>query len=168
MSGCAEVRRRLQAFLALELVENEERQVRAHLRECTSCQEVAAEREPALFFASALAAAGPAVEDEGFVPAVMAAVHQRRLETRLKARRRRWLAAAVVAGVLLAGVGALRHGEFRPSVVGQRVDSPASAYPPLPVVEVEVEGEDVRLYQLAGSASGEVQVAFIIDPGLEL
>lgn len=168
MSRCADVQRLLGRYLAMELAEGEERAVREHLQICPVCREVAEEREPSLIFASALAGSPADVEDEAFPPAVMAAVHQRRLEARIRVRRRRLLAAAAAAaaGVGLAGLGLLRQGSV--------VEGPAQARRSMPqpaavaLATVEVEGENVRLYQLSGSASGEVQVAFIIDPGLEL
>lgn len=167
MNACAEAQRVLGRYLAMELAEGEERAVRDHLQSCPSCRAMAVEREPSLVFASALAGPRPDVEDDAFVPAVMAAVHQRRLEARIRVRRRRWLAAAAAAaGVLLAGLATLRQAPLEVPVVALRViPQPAAQLSP---ATVEVEGENVRLYQLSASSSGEVQVAFIIDPGLEL
>lgn len=167
MSACAEVQRALGRYLAMELPQATDRWVRAHVQDCAACRASAEEREPSLIFAGALSRPTQDVEDDAFVPAVMAAVHQRRLEARIRLRRRRWLtAAAAAAGVLLAGLGTLRQGPVPGPLVAQRpMVQPAV---PLAPATVEVEGENVRLYQLSGSASGEVQVAFIIDPGLEL
>jgi len=69
--------------------------------------------------------------------------------------------------VLLAGLAALRHGPVEEPLLAQR---PAGRWAVVHVVPatVEVEGENIRLYQLSGDAAGEVQVAFIIDPKLEL
>lgn len=167
MSRCAEVQRLLGRYLGMELAEGEERVVREHLQICPVCREVVEEREPSLIFASALAGPPPDVEDAAFVPAVMAAVHQRRLEARIRVRRRRFLAsaAAAAAGVGLAGLGLLRQGSVEgPAQARRSMPQPAA----VALATVEVEGENVRLYQLSGSAAGEVQVAFIIDPGLEL
>lgn len=166
MKTCAEVQRLLGRYLALELAEEEDRTVRLHLADCPSCRALAATREPSLVFIDALRRQRVEVEDESFVPAVMAAVHQRRLEAQIARRRRRWLAAAAaVVGVLLVGLGTWRPAPVRLDVSAQRyVPQPPSQLPPV----VEVEGEDVRLYQLSANAAGEVQVVFIIDPGLEL
>ncbi len=167
MNACAEVQRLLGRYLAMELSAAEERAVRAHLQICPICRAVAEEREPSLILAGALGLAPREVEDDAFIQGVMAAVHQRRLEARIRLSRRRWLAAAAAAaGVLLAGLGTVRQGPVGGGVLAQRgAVRPAPAVAP---ATVEVEGENVRLYQLSGSASGEVQVAFIIDPGLEL
>jgi len=163
MNGCAEVQRRLGRYLAMELPVAEEAAVRAHLQGCPVCRAVAEECEPSLILAGALARTAGEADDEAFVGGVMAAVHQRRLEGRIRLRRRRWLAAvAAAAGVLLAGLATLRQGPVEGPGLAQR---PAVQVVP---ATVEVEGENLRLYQLSGGAAGEVQVAFIIDPRLEL
>ncbi len=167
MNGCAEVQRGLARYLAMELPVAEEAAVRAHLQGCPVCRAVAEEREPSLILAGALARAAGEVDDEAFVGGVMAAVHQRRLEGRIRQRRRRWVAAAAAAaGVLLAGLATLRQGPVEGPGLAQR----PAVRPAVQVVPatVEVEGENLRLYQLSGGAAGEVQVAFIIDPRLEL
>lgn len=168
MTRCAEVQRMLGRYLAMELGPETEREVRDHLRQCAPCRQAAQEREPSLLLANAFPSEISQMEDEAFVSEVLAAVHQRRLEARLRSRRRRWLAAAAaVVGVLLVGLGTLRQGPPEGPAVAQR---PLLLHltPSLAPAAVEVEGEHVRLYQFAGSASSEVQVAFIIDPGLEL
>ncbi len=167
MTTCPEVQRRLGRYLAMELSEGEEGDLRAHLRTCSRCRAVAEEREPSLIFAGAFDRTEPELEDQTFVDGVMAAVHQRRLEARIKLRRRRWVAAAAVAGgVLLAGFVTLRQGRVEgPALALRTAGRPAAQ---ALAATVEVEGENVRLYQFSGGTAGEVQVAFIIDPGLEL
>lgn len=167
MTTCGEVQRLLGRYLAMELAPEREQEVRGHLRECAICRAAGQEREPSLLLANAFHRETGEVEDDAFVSEVLAAVHQRRLESHLKLRRRRWLAAAaVLVGVLLVGLGTVRQAPLQGPAVAQRPLLPTSTQAAPPAVEVE--GDSVRLYQFAGSASGEVQVAFIIDPGLEL
>ena len=168
MTGCLEVRRLVPRLIALELSERLEREVRDHLRRCRECRGFAASREPAL--ALALRVGGERMpEDDHFVGEVLAGMHQRALERRLSGRRSRLLAAAAtVAMVLLAGTVVVRH-----------VEAPASqavAAAPRRLVQiaepafVEVNESGVRVYQLSPvSPSREaIQVAFIVDPHLEL
>jgi predicted anti-sigma-YlaC factor YlaD len=162
---CSEVRRLLTRFLALELEPSDEAKVRAHLAQCGSCFELAAGREPSLRLAR-LMAAEAAVEDERFVADVLAGIHQRRVEKYLGRRRRGWLAAAALLLVAAGAWVGVREGTKTPGLVASspRLTMPAHLEP----TPVEVEGKDVRLYQLASPSSGEVQVAFIVDPRLEL
>ncbi len=173
---CAELRRVLPRFEALELPAADEARVRRHLEQCERCASMAVEREPARMFAMALADVG-AMEDDRFVADVMTGIRLRRVERRAGRHRRGWLAAAaaliVVAAAALFTVSestppALRAaGSETPvtrAVVADRVaggSALAAAEPP----SVEVEGEGVRLYQLGTDG---VQVAFIVDPSLEL
>jgi hypothetical protein len=86
------------------------------------------------------------------------------LERRLTGRRRRWLAVAAAALLaLLGGTTALRH-QWRPGAIvaaGARTTVSEPAF-------VEVDGPDVRLYQLTSASRDAVQVAFVVDPHLEL
>lgn len=168
MTSCLEVRRLAPRFLALELPPETEREVREHLRSCEACRDMVADREPAMGLAWALAA-DPGPQDDSFVGEVLAGVHQRSLERRISRRRSRLLTAAVATvAVVVAGTAVVRHlGEPVPRVVAN------SAVPRSPVVEpafVEVEGAGVRLYQLTPTAHSPkgIQVAFIVDPHLEL
>jgi predicted anti-sigma-YlaC factor YlaD len=168
MIGCLEVRRLMPRLLALELTPEAESELRNHLRTCQGCREVLAAREPATALAWTLSGEA-APEDDRFVGEVLAGIHQRSLEHRLPGRRWRLLtAAAVLATVLLGGTVVVRHfSRLTPRVVAEAPHSRA------PVVEpafVEVDEAGVRLYQLTPvSHSREaIQVAFIVDPHLEL
>ena len=169
---CLETRRRLPRFVAMELGAAEEREVREHLGGCAGCRQVATAHEPALVLAGALAVA-PGPEDDRFVGEVMAAIHQRRLERRLASRRSRLLAAAAaaVSVVLLGGVTVVREltHHSRPLLAqGSAVVVRPAARPEPAFVEVDNAG--ARVYQLTAASSSRraVQVAFIVDPHLEL
>ncbi len=172
MIGCLEVRRLLPRFVALELAPDVEREIRDHLGACAACRAAASEREPSLALAWAVAAEPGPVEDERFVDEVLAQIHQRRLERRLGGKRSRILAvAAAVVVALLGGATAVRHlarPGATPSVTVAAAPRPApAANDP---AFIEVEGADVRLYQVASGAQSRdaIQVAFIVDPHLEL
>ncbi len=172
MIGCLEVRRMLPRFQGLELAPDVEREIRLHLEGCAECREAAAGREPALAVAWAAAAERAPEEDERFVAEVLGQIHQRRLEHRLGGKRSRVMAAAAaVAVALLGGTVAVRH--FAKPAAAPTV-TVAAAPRPRPAAGdpafIEVEGAGVRLYQLAPAAQSRdaVQVAFIVDPHLEL
>lgn len=166
MTACAEVLRVKPRFVALELSPDQEREIREHLATCPSCRARVGESEPALGLALRMAATrGP--EDDAFVGEVLAGVHQRKIEKRLRARRKRWTAAAAAVVVTALGAGVtLRLRAPGPPAVEARVSAPAKAA--AEPAFVEVEGEDVRLYQLTSSSQGTVQAALIVDPHLEL
>ena len=169
--NCPEARRLLPQLVAMELAPRCEGELREHLAACPGCREAAAGREPVLALAAALANV-PGREDDRFAGEVLAQIHQRRLERRLPGRRVRLLAAAAVAVTLLGGATAVRE-LARPSrpVVAQAPR--AAVRPPAAVNEpafVEVDNAGVRLYQLSPASQSRpaVQVAFIVDPHLEL
>ncbi|MCU0291893.1 MAG: zf-HC2 domain-containing protein [Thermoanaerobaculaceae bacterium] len=167
MSGCAEVIRRLDAFVGLDLLAAEEAEVRDHLRACAVCRNRYVAAEPALALSLSLAAA-PAPEDDLFVSGVLAGIRQRRVERQAAGHRRWWLGAA--AAVLLAAMGStvvflrLQGGNVTPPAV--IAEGPAA----VELASVEVDGEGVRLYQLTVPSrdARDVQVAFIVNPQLEL
>lgn len=167
MSGCAEVMGWLDAFVGLDLQGAEENEVRNHLRACATCRGRYVAAEPTLALSLSLAAA-PAPEDDFFVSGVLAGIHQRRVERQVTSHGRWWLGAA--AAVLLAAMGStalflrVQGGDATtPSMIAEVSTSvePAS---------VEVDGEGVRLYQLTVPSRDvrDVQVAFIVNPQLEL
>ncbi|MGC8916415.1 MAG: zf-HC2 domain-containing protein [Thermoanaerobaculum sp.] len=157
--SCQDVRGQLAAYALEALGEGERARVRAHLRSCSACRALLWRQDPSLAMAVTLEVAEP--RDERFVDDVLAGIHQRRVERALarKKRLRRMAAAAVVAAALGAAY-------FRPAPRPQvAVTAPVPAHPPEPFVEVE--GEGVRVYQLATEDS-RVQVAFIVSPSVEL
>lgn len=167
MMPCQEVRRLAERFVALELPRDDEHAVRRHLRECRECRDYLLEREPALLFAVG-PVDDPVQVDDAFVAGVLGGVSERRLERALRSRRRRWMAAA--AALLLAvlgGLGGLRLMGSKAGVVAAvAVPEPAGQNDEPPTVTFE--GDDVRLYQVSLAGDPGVQVAFMVDPNLEL
>jgi hypothetical protein len=169
---CLEARRLVPRFLAMDLSTEVERELREHLAACPDCRSRLAQREPELPLAWTLAAA-PGPEDEAFVGEVMAQIHQRRLERRLGGRRGKALAAAAALLLtLLGGTAVIRRlSHTAPPVVAQSPSRAARVRPvPSDPAFVEVDNAGVRLYQLtpASQSRGTIQVAFIVDPHLEL
>ncbi|HPC83210.1 MAG TPA: hypothetical protein P5234_07530 [Thermoanaerobaculaceae bacterium] len=166
MKACSEVLALGERFVALELEPDLESKVRDHLAACSTCRAALVATEPALAVSLALAAVPPD-EDERFVGEVLSGIRQRRLERQTRGRRRWWLGVAAAAAVAVAGSTAtflrLHGGATSPAVVAESLEPTEPAL-------VEVEGEGVRLYQLTASSpgGGDVQVAFVVDPGLEL
>jgi hypothetical protein len=120
-----------------------------------------------------MAPAAPAEPEaiEACATAVMGRIRQDRLERRLQRHRRPWLAAAAAAIILVSGGVAWRttigagSGVFQPAVDALR-DSELHNSPP--TVEVEMPGEEVRVYQFANDEDENTAVYFIVDPALEL
>lgn len=167
MRSCQEVASSRERYLALELEAACEEEIRAHLAGCAACREAYVAAEPALR-ASLMMASAPLPEDDLFVPQVMAGIRQRRLERQIRRRRRSWMGMAAAAVLMIAGSTAtylrLRDGrELSHSQIAAGRSATERAF-------VAVEGQGVRLYQLTtgGSGTSEVQVAFIVDPHLEL
>jgi hypothetical protein len=174
MIDCLEVHRLADRFLALELERGAEAEVRAHLDGCASCREMLISLEPAqrvVGFGSAIRGD----EDDRFVSEVMAGIHQRRLERTL-GHRRRYL--AVAAAILVAVLGAtIAVRRLTPPAHTTVAQATAAAAPTAPArvarsapAFVEVDRAGVRLYQLTADAGSNtpVQVAFIVDPNVEL
>jgi hypothetical protein len=168
MIGCLEVRRLMPRLLALELTPEAESGLRDHLRACQGCREVLAAREPATALAWTLAGE-PEPGDDRFAGEVLAGIHQRSLERRLSGRRWRLVtAAAVFTTLLLGGTVVVRHfSTLTPAAVAE---APQARVPVVEPAFVEVDEAGVRLYQLtpASQSREAIQVAFIVDPHLEL
>ncbi len=167
MRACSEMLAFRERFIALELEPGVEREVREHLRGCPACRQVFVAAEPSLAVSLALAIA-PLAEDEPFVTEVLSGIRQRRLERRTGGPRRWWIGVAAAAVLAIVGSTAtyLRlqgGGGVPPNAVAENAQQVEPAL-------VEVEGDGLRLYQLTarGSDGKDVQVAFVVDPGLEL
>lgn len=144
--------------------------LRAHLRSCGRCREVAIRRDPSMLFAVAPRSEPDPARVEETTRAVMAQVRQREIQRRLGRRPRPWLAAAAMLVLSLAAVVGWRllapgSGPQDPHRGGVQVaDSPS----PPPRVEVDMSGEGVRVYQYADRQDADTAVTFIVNPELEL
>jgi len=167
MMPCQEVRRLTERFVALELSRGDEVGVRVHLQQCRDCRELYLGREPALLFVLE-PDAGETEDADAFVAGVMGGIRERRLERSLGPRRLHWIAAAAALAVaVLGGVGGMRLVGSRPELVAADAKPVLAEWADEPP-SVVVEGEDVRLYQVSLAGEPGVQVAFVVDPGLEL
>ena len=172
MMSCLEARRLAPRFVALELTPELERELREHLTDCAMCREAVTGRDAALAFAWTVAAEPGPPDDEHFVGEVMAQIHQRRLERRLVRFRSRLLAAAALLVAFLGGTLVVRQ-LGRPAadtvVQASAVTPHLRTAPPDPAF-VEVDGSGAWLYQVTpvSDSRDAIQVAFIVDPHLEL
>jgi len=174
MKSCDEVRRLAGRFLALELTADEEAGVREHLARCQACRDWIVNEEPSQALVWSLGAAD-AAEDDRFVGEVMAGIHQRRLEKGLGPRHRYLALAAGLLVALLGGTVVLRRAavpgaamlaQATPAPTARAAGQPSHRAPAF----VEVDKAGVRLYQLtpASDERNAVQMAFIVDPHVEL
>ena len=172
MISCLEVRRLAPRFVALELPPDDERELREHLAGCAACREAVVAREPALELVWKMAAETGPAEYERFVAEVLAQIHQRRLERKLSGTWSRVLAAAAAVLVTVLGGTAVVRELSRPTPPST-VATVAAPRPRPAAAEaafIEVDGVGVRLYQFApvSQSRDAIQVAFIVDPHLEL
>lgn len=168
---CTEFRRELDAYLGEDLEEERRLLFRRHLRECASCGDWARSVEPSLLFAMADTEPVDLARVEACAAAVTAQIRQQRLAGRLEARRRPWLAAAAAAVLMLGGAAVWQllpgGGEMPPSASGGVGTEKGEISEP-PTVEVEMSGENVRVYQFADDDDTDTAVYFIVNPALEL
>jgi predicted anti-sigma-YlaC factor YlaD len=169
--ACKTFREMLDAYLEESMDEERRRWFRGHLRECPSCRIWALSRDPSLLFAVADAAPPNPARVEACAAAVTAHIRQQRLSRRLHHRRRPWLAAAAAVVVAVGGVLAWRTilndggSRVQPEIEAQ-VDDDAATTPP--TVEVEMAGDDVRVYQFATDDDNNTAVYFVVNPAMEL
>jgi anti-sigma factor RsiW len=151
------------------LDEDRRKWFRRHLRECTRCREVALKQEPTLMFAAVRGQQAAPETTEACAVAVRSRIRQDRLQRRL-ARRRSWMAAAAAAVVVLSGGLAWRTmvGQEEAGDSAVRTGQGVNAGGAPPSVEVEMAGDDVRVYQFANDGDNDTAVYFIVDPSLEL
>jgi len=151
----------------MELDSRQEGEVRTHLDGCAACRGAFAAAEPSFALAAGLRRPVVSRDGDAFVAEVMAGVRQRRSERRLGSlRRSRWPLSLAAAAVLAVAVGLMTLRSPSPSA--GRMAAVATAEADVSPALVEIEGEDVRVYQLAANDGGAIQVAFVIDPRMEL
>lgn len=169
--GCKIFREMLDAYLEESMDEERRRWFRGHLRECPSCRNWALSRDPSLLFAVADAAPADPARVEACTTAVTAHIRQQRLSRRLHHRRRPWLAAAAAMVVAVSGALAWRTilsdggSQAQPEIEAQVEDDVATTPP---TVEVEMAGDDVRVYQFATDDDDDTAVYFVVNPAMEL
>ncbi len=165
---CDEFRATLESYLDDGLPASERGRWRLHLRDCSECRGWASGREPALLFA---AMPQPAVElprVEACALAVRAQVRQRRTRSRLvRIRAVRWLSAAAAAVVLVAAGLVLHHEGVAPPTAAAPPAAVTAAEAPPPQLEVDMDGDGVRVYNFAVDDGNDLAVAFVVNPSLE-
>jgi predicted anti-sigma-YlaC factor YlaD len=163
--NCDESRRLGASYLGLELDATDEAELRDHLRECAECRGAYATMEPTQALALGLRRIGAPSSE--FTAEVLAGIHQRRFERQLGPRRVRFVLAAAAA-ILIAISGTLVVHQSSTPVAQVTARHETSAGSPAEPAFIEVDGDDVRVYEMAGAQTGTVQVAFIVDPHMEL
>lgn len=168
---CKVFREMLDAYLEESMDEERRQSFRGHLRECPSCRGWALSRDPSMLFAVAEAAPADPARLEACAAAVTAQIRQQRLSKRLHHRRRPWLAAAAAVVVAVSGGLAWRtilsDGGSQPQpVIEAQVESDVVTAPP--TVEVEMAGDDVRVYQFATDDDDDTAVYFVVNPAMDL
>ena len=168
--NCSIFRDLLDPYLEESLEEDRRTWFREHLQRCSTCRDWALNAEPSLLFAIAPRPDPDAARVEACVNAVTSQIRQQRLAKRLHGRRRPWLAAAAAAVLVIAGglLWQVMPGPGGDSVlpVAESTAGEADGRTP-PSVEVEMDGDDVRVYQFAADDS-DTAVVFVVDPSLEL
>jgi anti-sigma factor RsiW len=169
--NCENFRGLLARYVDDDLAEEDRKRFRRHLQECSSCREAALEVEPSLLFVALPARAPAAGQVEACAAAVTARIRQDRLQNRLNRRRLPWLAAAAATIVAVSGGLAWRvmtgGGEaiLQPSADTLRKVEEQTIPP---TVEVETDGDEVRVYRFTTDDDANTAVYFIVDPALEL
>ena len=169
--NCTEFRELLGSYLEESLDEEKRRAFRRHLRECAPCRERAMSEDPTLLFAVAAETPASEADVEGCAVAVVAQIRQQRLARSLSKRRRPWLAAAAAIVIMIAGglTWKVMLGGIEtqiPPRAGTRSHDDARPVPP--TVEVEMAGEEVRVYHFAADEDDRTAVYFIVNPAMEL
>jgi predicted anti-sigma-YlaC factor YlaD len=167
---CELFREQLNSYVEESMDEDRRHSFRRHLRECGGCRKWALASDPSLIFAIDDEMPDDAKAVENCAGAVAAQIRQQRLSRRLRGRRRPWLAAAaamvMVVGAGLVWTSIFGGGENQPAAVAETVVGQPATAPP--TVEVDMPGEDVRVYQFADEETDNTAVYFIVNPALEL
>ncbi len=168
---CTEFRNHLDAYLEETIEEERRPDFHRHLRECSSCGGWARSVEPSLLFVTAQPQPVDLARIEACAAAVTGQIRQQRLARRLRGRRRPWLAAAAACVLAVIGAGVwqmlpLEGDALPPGAAGVGSVAEIGAAPP--TVEVEMSGDNVRVYQFADDEDDDTAVYFIVNPALEL
>ncbi len=168
---CTEFRHQLDAYLEETMEEDGRPDFRRHLCECSSCETWARSVEPCLLFVTAQPLPDDLARIEACAAAVTGQIRQQRLAGRLRGHRRPWLAAAAACVLALVGAGVWQllppGGDAMPPLsLDAGAVSEVGATPP--TVEVEMPGDDVRVYHFANDEDNDTAVYFIVNPALEL
>jgi predicted anti-sigma-YlaC factor YlaD len=169
--NCTEFRELLGSYLEESLTEERRRMFRRHLRECASCRERAVSEDPTLLFAAVPETPVSEADIEACAAAVTAQIKQQRLARNLSSRRRPWLAMAAAAIIMIAGGlswKVLRGSVETPIPTAAEIHLHDDARSVPPTVEVEMAGEDVRVYQFAVDEDDDTAVYFVVNPAMEL
>jgi len=162
---CDRFRELLTAYVGERLEGPERHSWRDHLRACLECRRWALGQEPTLWLATEPAAEVGQARVEACVAAVATLARQRQMSQRLRGGRRWMLAAAAVVvlglGGLLWSLGGLGGGDM--TAEGRPVESGV----PAPDLEVEMEGEGIRVYRFAADGEEDTIVAFVVNPVLD-
>jgi predicted anti-sigma-YlaC factor YlaD len=169
---CKAFQQQLHAYLDEALEESQRMLWRQHLSSCGSCREWALREEPTLIFSTAEQSPASPARVEECVTAVTALIRQDRLSRRLPSRRAQpWLAAAAAVLITIAGgVLWLQSNEESGAVPTAELSTPEPSPPdsPPPEVEVDMDGEGIRVYHFATDDDANVAATFIVNPALEL
>jgi predicted anti-sigma-YlaC factor YlaD len=168
---CEDFQKLLRQYLDETLDEDSRRQFRRHLGACAPCREWALAVEPSLFFALAGEPQADADRVEACAQAISAHVRQSRLARRLGARRRPLLAAAAALVVVIGGGIVWRVvgiGHHVPPAAISAAGTESAATPAPPTVEIDMAGEDVRVYRFATDDNQDTAVYFVVNPAMEL
>lgn len=168
--NCNVFREMLEPYLDETLEADRRTWFRDHLTACTSCRDWAVAEDPSLLFAAVPPAPVDEVRVEACAVAVTNQIRQERLAGRIRKRRSPWLAAAAAAVVLMGGGlvwrVAPKWGNEPSAPLAEAAAQDESQRTP-PSVEVEMAGEDVRVYQFAAD-DNDTAVVFVVNPALEL
>ena len=161
----------LDDYLGERLEGAERRAFREHLAGCAPCRSRAVDADPSLLLIPTHKPEVDARAVEACCEGVSLLIHQERLRKRLAGPRRRWLAAAaaVLVAVSAGVMWRLAPAPFEATAVGvnAQVEEEAGQAGP-PEVEVEMQGESLRVYQYADAGDENTAVYFVVNEGLEL
>lgn len=170
---CETFRSQLRSYLEEELEGDGRVAWREHLQSCVECRRFAVAEEPSLLLAGLPTREVELRRVEDCATAVAAMIRQERLARRLRPDPRPWLAAAAALLLVTAGGVAWRLAPPTGSPQGAPPATPVVAamespqHLPPPQVEVDMQGEDVRIYHFANQDDTDTAVLFIVNPALE-